>query len=152
MLFRSSIPSGDYFAYEGIKFSVSEAESEFKSVEGKSVYKISDKKLASCTGKYLAADEALNAWNPGSKYYKTQKNDLRKSLNKLKTRYNAYLTEIAQRGCITTAENALEQVEEAIKKDEADPGSLNEREMLIVVGLYNGAAEAIKNEIGRAHV
>lgn len=139
-----SIPSGDYFAYEGIKFSVSEAESEFKSVEGKSVYKISDKKLASCTGKYLAADEALNAWNPGSKYYKTQKNDLRKSLNKLKTRYNAYLTEIAQRGCITAADAALKKVESAIKKDEADPGALDERELATVVGLYKVAEEAIK--------
>lgn len=137
-----SIPSGDYFTYEGIKLSVSTAESEFKSVDGQSVYKISNEKLASCTGAYLAADKALNAWNPGSSY-KTKKNDLRKRLNKLKTRYNAYVTEIAQRGCITAADAALKEVESAIQKDEADPGALDESELATVVGLYKVAEEAI---------
>ena len=72
------------------------------------------------------------------------KNDLRKRLNKLKTRYNAYSTEIVQRGCITAADAALKEVESAIDKDEADPGALNESELATVVGLYKVAEEAIK--------
>lgn len=139
-----SIPSGDSLKYGSIKLLVSTAESEFKSVDGKNVHKISNEKLASCTGAYLAADEALNAWNPGSKHYKTQKKDLRARLNKLKTRYNAYSTEIVQRGCITAADAALKKVESAIDKDEADPGALDERELATVVGLYKVAEEAIK--------
>ena len=138
-----SIPSGDSLKYGSISLLVSTAESEFKSVEGKSVYEISDEKLASCTGAYFAADEALNAWNPGSSY-KTKKNDLRKRLNKLKTRYNTYSTEIVQRGCITAADAALKEVESAIKKDEADSGALDESELATVVGLYKVAEEAIK--------
>ena len=125
-----SIP--DFVTYRAVNKLVSTAESEFKSVDGQNVHKISNEKLASCTGAYLAADEALNAWDPGSSY-KTKKNDLRKRLNKLKTRYNAYSTEIVQRGCITAADAALKEVESAIKKDEADSGALNEK-------------------IGRAHV
>lgn len=136
-----SIP--DFVTYRAVNKLVSTAESEFKSVEGKSVYEISDEKLTSCTGAYLAADEALNAWNPGSSY-KTKKNDLRKRLNKLKTRYNTYSTEIVQRGCITAADAALKEVESAIDKDEADPGALNESELATVVGLYKVAEEAIK--------
>lgn len=136
-----SIP--DFVTYRAVNKLVSTAESEFKSVDGQNVHKISNDKLASCTGAYLAADEALNAWNPGSSY-KTKKNDLRKRLNKLKTRYNAYSTEIVQRGCITAAEAALKKVEDAIKKDEADPGALNESELATVVGLYKVAEEAIK--------
>lgn len=136
-----SIP--DFVTYRAVNKLVSTAESEFKSVEGKSVYEISDEKLTSCTGAYLAADEALNAWNPGSSY-KTKKNDLRKRLNKLKTRYNTYSTEIVQRGCITAADAALKEVESAIKKDEADPGALDESELATVVGLYKVAEEAIK--------
>lgn len=137
-----SIP--DPVTYGAISTLVSTAENEFKSVDEKKVYKISNDKLASCTGAYLAADEALNAWNPGSKYYKTKKNDLRKRLNKLKTRYNAYVTEIAQRGCITAADAALKKVENAIQKDEADPGALDESELATVVGLYKVAEEAIE--------
>lgn len=137
-----SIP--DPVTYGAISTLVSTAENEFKNVDGKKVYQISNDKLASCTGAYLAADEALNAWNPGSKYYKTKKNDLRKRLNKLKTRYNAYVTEIAQRGCITAADAALKEVESAIQKDEADPGSLDESELATVVGLYKVAEEAIE--------
>ena len=136
-----SIP--DFVTYRAVNKLVSTAESEFKSVDGQNVHKISNEKLASCTGAYLAADEALNAWNPGSSY-KTKKNDLRKRLNKLKTRYNAYSTEIVQRGCITAADAALKEVESAIDKDEADPGALNERELATVVGLYKVAEEAIK--------
>lgn len=136
-----SIP--DFVTYGAINKLVSTAESEFKSVDGQNVHKISNDKLASCTGAYLAADEALNAWNPGSSY-KTKKNDLRKRLNKLKTRYNTYSTEIVQRGCITAADAALKEVESAIKKDEADPGALNESELATVVGLYKVAEEAIK--------
>lgn len=136
-----SIP--DFVTYRAVNKLVSTAESEFKSVDGQNVHKISNDKLASCTGAYLAADEALNAWNPGSSY-KTKKNDLRKRLNKLKTRYNAYSTEIVQRGCITAADAALKEVESAIKKDEADPGALNESELATVVGLYKVAEEAIK--------
>lgn len=136
-----SIP--DFVTYRAVNKLVSTAESEFKSVDGQNVHKISNEKLASCTGAYLAADEALNAWNPGSSY-KTKKNDLRKRLNKLKTRYNAYSTEIVQRGCITTADAALKEVESAIDKDEADPGALNESELATVVGLYKVAEEAIK--------
>ena len=139
-----SIPSGDSLKYGSISLLVSTAESEFKSVDGKNVHKISEEKLASCTGAYLAADKALNAWNPGSKHYKTQKKDLRARLNKLKTRYNTYSTEIVQRGCITAADAALKEVESAIKKDEADPGALNESELVTVVGLYKVAEEAIK--------
>lgn len=137
-----SIP--DPVTYGTISTLVSTAESEFKSVDGKNVHKISEEKLASCTGAYLAADKALNAWNPGSKHYKTQKKDLRTRLNKLKNRYNAYSTEIVQRGCITAADAALKEVESAIKKDEADPGALNESELATVVGLYKVAEEAIK--------
>lgn len=136
-----SIP--DFVTYRAVNKLVSTAESEFKSVDGQNVHKISNEKLASCTGAYLAADEALNAWNPGSSY-KTKKNDLRKRLNKLKTRYNAYSTEIVQRGCITAADAALKEVESAIDKDEADPGALNESELATVVGLYKVAEEAIK--------
>lgn len=136
-----SIP--DFVTYRAVNKLVSTAESEFKSVDGQNVHKISNEKLASCTGAYLAADEALNAWNPGSSY-KTKKNDLRKRLNKLKTRYNAYSTEIVQRGCITAADAALKEVESAIDKDEADPGALDERELATVVGLYKVAEEAIK--------
>lgn len=136
-----SIP--DFVTYRAVNKLVSTAESEFKSVDGQNVHKISNEKLASGTGAYLAADEALNAWNPGSSY-KTKKNDLRKRLNKLKTRYNAYSTEIVQRGCITAADAALKEVESAIDKDEADPGALNESELAMVVGLYKVAEEAIK--------
>lgn len=136
-----SIP--DFVTYRAVNKLVSTAESEFKSVDGQNVHKISNEKLASCTGAYLAADEALNAWNPGSSY-KTKKNDLRKRLNKLKTRYNAYSTEIVQRGCITAADAALKEVESAIDKDEAHPGALNESELATVVGLYKVAEEAIK--------
>lgn len=136
-----SIP--DFVTYRAVNKLASTAESEFKSVDGQNVHKISNEKLASCTGAYLAADEALNAWNPGSSY-KTKKNDLRKRLNKLKTRYNAYSTEIVQRGCITAADAALKEVESAIDKDEADPGALNESELATVVGLYKVAEEAIK--------
>lgn len=136
-----SIP--DFVTYGAINKLVSTAESEFKSVDGQNVHKISNDKLASCTGAYLAADEALNAWNPGSSY-KTKKNDLRKRLNKLKTRYNTYSTEIVQRGCITAADAALKEVESAIDKDEAHPGALNESELATVVGLYKVAEEAIK--------
>lgn len=139
-----SIPSGDSLKYGSIKLLVSTAESEFKSVDGKNVHKISEEKLASCTGAYLAADKALNAWNPGSKHYKTQKKDLRTRLNKLKTRYNTYSTEIVQRGCITAADAALKEVESAIKKDEAESGALDESELATVVGLYKVAEEAIK--------
>ena len=136
-----SIP--DFVTYRAVNKLVSTAESEFKSVDGQNVHKISNEKLASCTGAYLAADEALNAWNPGSSY-KTKKNDLRKRLNKLKTRYNTYSTEIVQRGCITAADAALKEVESAIDKDEADPGALDESELATVVGLYKVAEEAIK--------
>lgn len=136
-----SIP--DFVTYRAVNKLVSTAESEFKSVDGQNVHKISNDKLASCTGAYLAADEALNAWNPGSSY-KTKKNDLRKRLNKLKTRYNTYSTEIVQRGCITAADAALKEVESAIKKDEVDPGALDESELATVVGLYKVAEEAIK--------
>lgn len=136
-----SIP--DFVTYRAVNKLASTAESEFKSVDGQNVHKISNEKLASCTGAYLAADEALNAWNPGSSY-KTKKNDLRKRLNKLKTHYNAYSTEIVQRGCITAADAALKEVESAIDKDEADPGALNESELATVVGLYKVAEEAIK--------
>lgn len=136
-----SIP--DFVTYRAVNKLVSTAESEFKSVDGQNVHKISNEKLASCTGAYLAADEALNAWNPGSSY-KTKKNDLRKRLNKLKTRYNAYSTEIVQRGCITAADAALKEVESAIDKDEADPGALNEKKLATVVFLYEAAEEAIK--------
>lgn len=136
-----SIP--DFVTYRAVNKLVSTAESEFKSVDGQNVHKISNDKLVSCTGAYLAADEALNAWNPGSSY-KTKKNDLRKRLDKLKNRYNEYSTEIVQRGCITAADAALKEVESAIKKDEADPGALDESELATVVGLYKVAEEAIK--------
>ena len=136
-----SIP--DFVTYRAVNKLVSTAESEFKSVDGQNVHKISNEKLASCTGAYLAADEALNAWNPGSSY-KTKKNDLRKRLNKLKNRYNTYSTEIVQRGCITAADAALKEVESAIDKDEADSGALDESELVTVVGLYKVAEEAIK--------
>lgn len=78
------------------------------------------------------------------KHLMPKKNDLRKRLNKLKTRYNAYSTEIVQRGCITAADAALKEVESAIDKDEADPGALDESELATVVGLYKVAEEAIK--------
>lgn len=137
-----SIP--DSVTYIAINKLVSTAENEFKSVDGKNVHKISNEKLASCTGAYLAADEALNAWNPGSKYYKTQKKDLRARLNKLENRYNEMVKEDGQRICITAAENALNAVESAIEEDEAHPGALNEKKLATVVSLYKVAEEAIK--------
>lgn len=124
---------------------VETAEGEFKKVKDQSVYNIKSENLASCTGAYIAADEAIKLLSGSYTTIRGQtKAKLRARLNKLKTRYNAYSTETTQRGCITAADAALNQVEDAIKKDEADPGALNEGELLIVVGLYNGAAEAIK--------
>lgn len=125
---------------------VETAEGEFKKVKDQSVYNIKSENLASCTGAYIAADEAIKLLSGSYTTIRGQtKAKLRARLNELEKRYNAYSTELAQRECITAAEKALKKVEDAIKKDEADPGALNEGELLIVVGLYNGAAEAIKN-------
>ena len=124
---------------------VETAEGEFKKVKDQSVYNIKSENLASCTGAYIAADEAIKLLSGSyTTVWGQTKAKLRARLNKLKKRYNEMVKEDGQRICITAAENALNKVENAIQKDEADPGALNEGEMLIVVGLYNGAEKAIK--------
>lgn len=125
---------------------VETAEGEFKKVKDQSVYNIKSENLASCTGAYIAADEAIKLLSGSYTTIRGQtKAKLRARLNKLKTRYNAYSTETTQRGCIIAADAALKEVESAIQKDEADPGSLNEGELATVVTLYNAAVEAVKN-------
>ena len=121
------------------------AEKKFKEVKNQKVYNIKSENLASCTSAYIAADEAIKLLSGSyTTVWGQTKAGLRARLNKLKNRYNTYSTEIVQRGCITAAEAALKKVEDAIKKDEADPGALNESELATVVGLYKVAEEAIK--------
>lgn len=125
---------------------VETAEGEFKKVKDQSVYNIKSENLASCTGAYIAADEAIKLLSGSYTTIRGQtKAKLRARLNKLKKRYNEMVKEDRQRICIATAENALNEVEKAIQKDEADPGSLNEGELATVVTLYNAAVEAVKN-------
>lgn len=128
-------------AIEAVKM----AENKFKEVKNQKVYNIKSENLASCTSAYIAADEAIKLLSGSyTTVWGQTKAQLRARLNKLKTRYNAYSTEIVQRGCITAADAALKEVESAIEKDEADPGALNESELATVVGLYKVAEEAIK--------
>lgn len=128
-------------AIEAVKM----AENKFKEVKNQKVYNIKSENLASCTSAYIAADEAIKLLSGSyTTIWGQTKAQLRARLNKLKTRYNAYSTEIVQRGCITAADAALKEVESAIDKDEADPGALNESELATVVGLYKVAEEAIK--------
>lgn len=128
-------------AIEAVKL----AENKFKEVKNQKVYNIKSENLASCTSAYIAADEAIKLLSGSyTTVWGQTKAKLRARLNKLKTRYNTYSTEIVQRGCITAADAALKEVESAIKKDEADPGALDESELATVVGLYKVAEEAIK--------
>ena len=128
-------------AIEAVKL----AENKFKEVKNQKVYNIKSENLASCTSAYIAADEAIKLLSGSyTTVWGQTKAKLRTRLNKLKTRYNTYSTEIVQRGCITAADAALKKVESAIDKDEADPGALNESELATVVGLYKVAEEAIK--------
>lgn len=124
---------------------VETAEGEFKKVKDQSVYNIKSENLASCTGAYIAADEAIKLLSGSyTTVWGQTKAKLRARLNKLKKRYNEMVKEDGQRICITAAENALNKVENAIQKDEADPGALDESELATVVGLYKVAEEAIK--------
>ena len=125
---------------------VETAESEFEKVNGQSVYDIHTDNLLKCTGAYVAADKAIGLLSGSYTTIKGQtKAKLRARLNNLKSRYDELVKEDGQRLCIAAAENALNEVEDAIKKDEADPGSLNEGELATVVTLYNAAVEAVKN-------
>lgn len=126
---------------------VETAESEFEKVNGQSVYDIHTDNLLKCTGAYVAADKAIGLLSGSytTTITKQTKAKLRARLDKLKIRYNELVKEDKQRVCITAAEKALDEVEKAIQKDEADPGSLDESELATVVGLYNAAVEAVKN-------
>ena len=126
---------------------VETAESEFEKVNGQSVYDIHTDNLLKCTGAYVAADKAIGLLSGSytTTITKQTKAKLRARLDKLKSRYNELVKEDKQRVCITAAEKALDEVEKAIQKDEADPGSLDESELATVVGLYNAAVEAVKN-------
>ena len=128
-------------AIEAVKM----AENKFKEVKNQKVYNIKSENLASCTSAYIAADEAIKLLSGSyTTVWGQTKAQLRARLNKLENRYNEMVKEDGQRICITAADAALKEVESAIKKDEADPGALDESELATVVGLYKVAEEAIK--------
>ena len=118
---------------------VDRLENLFKEQEGKDPKNIDIGTLTDITAEYKTTKAVVDNLKKSN-----DKTKLQNRLKVLEPRCNEFLTEITQKGCITAAEAALNQVEDAIKKDEADPGSLDEGKLLTVVGLYNGAAEAIK--------
>ena len=118
---------------------VDRLENLFKEQKGKDPKNIDIGTLTDITAEYKTTKAVVDNLKKSN-----DKTKLQNRLKALEPRCNEFLTEITQKGCITAAEAALKKVEDAIKKDEADPGALNEGELLIVVGLYNGAAEAIK--------
>ena len=111
----------------------------FKEQEGKDPKNIDIGTLTDITAEYKTTKAVVDNLKKSN-----DKTKLQNRLKVLEPRCNEFLTEITQKGCITAAEAALKKVEDAIKKDEADPGALDESELVTVVGLYKVAEEAIK--------
>lgn len=118
---------------------VDRLENLFKEQEGKDPKNIDIGTLTDITAEYKTTKAVVDNLKKSN-----DKTKLQNRLKVLEPRCNEFLTEITQKGCITAAEAALKKVEDAIKKDEADPGALDERELATVVGLYKVAEEAIK--------
>ena len=118
---------------------VDRLENLFKEQEGKDPKNIDIGTLTDITAEYKTTKAVVDNLKKSN-----DKTKLQNRLKVLEPRCNEFLTEITQKGCITAAEAALKKVEDAIKKDEADPGALNESELATVVGLYKVAEEAIK--------
>lgn len=118
---------------------VDRLENLFKEQEGKDPKNIDIGTLTDITAEYKTTKAVVDNLKKSN-----DKTKLQNRLKVLEPRCNEFLTEITQKGCITAAEAALKEVESAIKKDEADPGALDESELATVVGLYKVAEEAIK--------
>ena len=118
---------------------VDRLENLFKEQKGKDPKNIDIGTLTDITAEYKTTKAVVDNLKKSN-----DKTKLQNRLKVLEPRCNEFLTEITQKGCITAAEAALKKVEDAIKKDEADPGALNESELATVVGLYKVAEEAIK--------
>ena len=118
---------------------VDRLENLFKEQEGKDPKNIDIGTLTDITAEYKTTKAVVDNLKKSN-----DKTKLQNRLKVLEPRCNEFLTEITQKGCITAAEAALKKVEDAIKKDEADSGALNESELVTVVGLYKVAEEAIK--------
>lgn len=118
---------------------VDRLENLFKEQKGKDPKNIDIGTLTDITAEYKTTKAVVDNLKKSN-----DKTKLQNRLKVLEPRCNEFLTEITQKGCITAAEAALKKVEDAIKKDEADPGALNESELVTVVGLYKVAEEAIK--------
>ena len=118
---------------------VDRLENLFKKQEGKDPKNIDIGTLTDITAEYKTTKAVVDNLKKSN-----DKTKLQNRLKVLEPRCNEFLTEITQKGCITAADAALKKVEDAIKKDEADPGALDESELTTVVGLYKVAEEAIK--------
>lgn len=118
---------------------VDRLENLFKEQKGKDPKNIDIGTLTDITAEYKTTKAVVDNLKKSN-----DKTKLQNRLKVLEPRCNEFLTEITQKGCITAAEAALKKVEDAIKKDEADSGALNEGELATVVGLYKVAEEAIK--------
>ena len=118
---------------------VDRLENLFKEQEGKDPKNIDIGTLTDITAEYKTTKAVVDNLKKSN-----DKTKLQNRLKVLEPRCNEFLTEITQKGCITAADAALKEVESAIKKDEADPGALDESELATVVGLYKVAEEAIK--------
>ena len=118
---------------------VDRLENLFKEQEGKDPKNIDIGTLTDITAEYKTTKAVVDNLKKSN-----DKTKLQNRLKVLEPRCNEFLTEITQKGCITAAEAALKKVEDAIKKDEADSGALNESELATVIGLYKVAEEAIK--------
>lgn len=118
---------------------VDRLENLFKEQEGKDPKNIDIGTLTDITAEYKTTKAVVDNLKKSN-----DKTKLQNRLKVLEPRCNEFLTEITQKGCITAAEAALKKVEDAIKKDEADSGALDESELVTVVGLYKVAEEAIK--------
>lgn len=118
---------------------VDRLENLFKEQKGKDPKNIDIGTLTDITAEYKTTKAVVDNLKKSN-----DKTKLQNRLKVLEPRCNEFLTEITQKGCITAAEAALKKVEDAIKKDEADSGALNESELVTVVGLYKVAEEAIK--------
>ena len=118
---------------------VDRLENLFKEQEGKDPKNIDIGTMTDITAEYKTTKAVVDNLKKSN-----DKTKLQNRLKVLEPRCNEFLTEITQKGCITAAEAALKKVEDAIKKDEADSGALDESELVTVVGLYKVAEEAIK--------
>lgn len=118
---------------------VDRLENLFKEQKGKDPKNIDIGTLTDITAEYKTTKAVVDNLKKSN-----DKTKLQNRLKVLEPRCNEFLTEITQKGCITAAEAALKKVEDAIKKDEADSGALDESELVTVVGLYKVAEEAIK--------